>query len=250
MAIAGDAQTSLPALIEAVRMALPRASGGMLAERESNWRAARAAARERTLNAARYRLGSSPISTARLTPRSGTPFAIAIGRSYPSRCSAHCTSCGKSNGITSTSVARAAPAWDTGRRRPSVRRSRIEMQGRLAVNIQKDGDLMYVPGALWTAAHHRIPLLSVMHNNRAYHQELMHLQRMAARRQRGVDGSANVGNVLDDPAVDFAGMARSMGVWASGPIENPRELGAALREALAMVDAGEPALIDVVSQPR
>ena len=63
---------------------------------------------------------------------------------------------------------------------------------------------MYVPGVLWTAAHHRIPLLSVMHNNRAYHQEVMHLQRMAARRQRGVDGHALIGTMLDDPALDFA----------------------------------------------
>ena len=44
---------------------------------------------------------------------------------------------------------------------------------------------MYAPGVLWTAAHHRIPLLSVMHNNRAYHQEVMHIQRMANRHQRG-----------------------------------------------------------------
>src|SRR3712207_8059340 len=44
--------------------------------------------------------------------------------------------------------------------------------GRLTLNIQPDGDLMYAPGILWTAAHHRIPLLSVMHNNRAYHQEV------------------------------------------------------------------------------
>ncbi len=39
--------------------------------------------------------------------------------------------------------------------------------GRLCVHIQNDGDLMYGPGALWTSAHHRVPLLSVMHNNRA-----------------------------------------------------------------------------------
>ena len=48
--------------------------------------------------------------------------------------------------------------------------------GRLSVNIQNDGDLMYAPGVLWTAAHHHIPLLSVMHNNRAYHQETMHVR--------------------------------------------------------------------------
>ena len=34
-------------------------------------------------------------------------------------------------------------------------------------------------GALWTAAHHQIPLLYVVHNNRAYHQEIMYVQSMA-----------------------------------------------------------------------
>src|SRR5207237_6341442 len=43
-------------------------------------------------------------------------------------------------------------------------------RGRLSVAIQGDGDLMYTLGTLWTAAHHRIPILYVMHNNRAYPQ--------------------------------------------------------------------------------
>ncbi len=43
--------------------------------------------------------------------------------------------------------------------------------GRLTVNIQCDGDFNYAPGVLWTAAHHRIPLLTIMHNNRAYHRK-------------------------------------------------------------------------------
>jgi thiamine pyrophosphate-dependent acetolactate synthase large subunit-like protein len=59
--------------------------------------------------------------------------------------------------------------------------------GRLSVNIQNDGDMMYAPGVLWTAAHHKIPLLTVVHNNRSYHEETMHLQRMGNRRNRGVD---------------------------------------------------------------
>ena len=52
-------------------------------------------------------------------------------------------------------------------------------QGRFSVSIQSDGDLMYAPGVLWTAARHKIPLLAVMHNNRGYHQEVMHVQRFA-----------------------------------------------------------------------
>ena len=121
--------------------------------------------------------------------------------------------------------------------------------GRLTVTIQPDGDLLYAPGILWTAAHHRIPLLTVMHNNRAYHQELMHLQRMANRHNRGID-RAHIGTTIDEPNVDFAKVAQGMGVFAEGPIENPADLAPALKRAIAVVKRGEPALVDVVTQPR
>ena len=119
----------------------------------------------------------------------------------------------------------------------------------MSVAIQADGDLMYAPGVLWTAAHHRIPLLSVMHNNRAYHQEVMHVQRMANRHNRGIT-QASIGTTIDNPNIDFAGLARSMGVHAEGPITDPKDLAPAIRKALEAVKAGEPALVDVVSQPR
>jgi thiamine pyrophosphate-dependent acetolactate synthase large subunit-like protein len=121
--------------------------------------------------------------------------------------------------------------------------------GRLSVNIQGDGDLLYAPGVLWTAAHHRIPLLTVMHNNRAYHQEVMHIQRMANRHNRGIT-RANIGTTIEDPNVDFAKIAQGMGVYAEGPITAANDLGPAIRRALAVVRRGEPALVDVVTQPR
>jgi len=46
---------------------------------------------------------------------------------------------------------------------------------------------MYAPGVLWTAARHKIPLLAVMHNNRGYHQESMHVLRFANFRDREVN---------------------------------------------------------------
>ena len=121
--------------------------------------------------------------------------------------------------------------------------------GRLSVSFQDDGDLLFAPTVLWTAAHHRIPLLSVMHNNRAYHEELMHVQRMANRHNRGID-RAKIGTTFEDPAMDFAKLAQSMGVYAEGPITDPNDLAPALRRAIAVVKRGEPALIDVVTQPR
>ena len=121
--------------------------------------------------------------------------------------------------------------------------------GRLSVSIQGDGDLMFAPGTLWTAAHHNIPILYVMHNNRAWHQEVMYVQAMCNRHGRGVE-NAHIGTTITDPNIDFAMMAKSMGVWAEGPIAQPEDLVPALQRALAVVRDGKPALIDVVSQPR
>jgi acetolactate synthase-1/2/3 large subunit len=121
--------------------------------------------------------------------------------------------------------------------------------GRISVNIQCDGDLNYAPGVLWTAAHHKIPLLSIMHNNRAYHQEQMFLEDMAARATRGIE-NAHVGTAIKDPNINYATMAKAYGMYGAGPIENPNDLGPAIKAALEVVKKGEPALIDVVTQPR
>ncbi len=250
LSIAGDAQATLPSLIEALRSAAPRSARAALDARQSKWRAAHATRRENALNAARYAWNASPVSTARLAMETWNvirerDWALVSESffSWPSdlwQMDKHYQHIGGSGGA---GVGYGAPS--------SVGAALAHRDaGRLAVSFQQDGDLLYVPGVLWTAAHHRIPLLSVMHNNRAYHQEVMHLQRMAARRQRGVDGHALIGTVLDDPALDFASIAKGMGVWSAGPITDPDKLGPVLREALAVVERGEPALIDVVSQPR
>ena len=121
--------------------------------------------------------------------------------------------------------------------------------GRLTVTIQNDGDLMYAPGVLWTSAHHHIPLLSVMHNNRAYHQEVMHVQRMADRHSRGID-RASIGTTITDPNINFAMVAKGMGVYSEGPITDPKDLGPAILRAKEVVKRGEPALVEAVTQPR
>jgi len=126
-------------------------------------------------------------------------------------------------------------------------------EGRFSVSIQSDGDLMYAPGVLWTAARHRIPLLSVMHNNRAYHQEVMHVQRLADRRDRVADlghDRCPIGTAIENPDPDYAKLAASLGWWSAGPIKDPNELAGALEYAVEVVQAGEPALVDVWTQPR
>lgn len=115
--------------------------------------------------------------------------------------------------------------------------------GRLTVNIQSDGDLNYAPGVLWTAAHHKIPLLNIMHNNRSYHQERMYVADMAARAQRDVS-RVGIGNDINDLNVDYAAMAKAYGMYGIGPIENPADLGPALKRAIEVVKKGEPVLAD------
>jgi acetolactate synthase I/II/III large subunit len=121
--------------------------------------------------------------------------------------------------------------------------------GRLVVNIQPDGDCMYAPGAIWTAAHHKIPMLTVMNNNRAYHQEVMHLQKMGTWRQRRMD-RWHIATTIREPFISFAKLADAMGVAGIGPIESPADLGPALKRGIDIVKKGEPVVIDVVMQPR
>jgi acetolactate synthase-1/2/3 large subunit len=120
---------------------------------------------------------------------------------------------------------------------------------RLVVDIQPDGDLMFDAGALWVAAKYEIPMLIVMHNNRAYYNDWAHQIRMA--KLRGTDESrAHIGMDLFGPEPDFAALARSMGCWGEGPIDNPKDAGAALRRAVAEVKKGRVALVDTITQHR
>jgi len=120
---------------------------------------------------------------------------------------------------------------------------------RLVVDMQPDGDLMYDAGALWVVAKHRIPMLVVMYNNRAYYNDWEHQIRMAKLRSTPLE-RAHIGMDLDDPAPDFAAMAKSMGWYAEGPIEKPADLSAALKRAIAKVKSGQPALLDTITQKR
>jgi thiamine pyrophosphate-dependent acetolactate synthase large subunit-like protein len=121
--------------------------------------------------------------------------------------------------------------------------------GRISVNIQGDGDFMYCPGALWTAAHHKVPLLTVMHNNRAYNQEVMLVGRMASEHNRPVD-RCGIGTTLTEPNIQYAKLAQGMGVEGEGPITDPKDLAPAIARGIAAAKRGEPYLIDVVTQGR
>jgi benzoylformate decarboxylase/acetolactate synthase-1/2/3 large subunit len=122
--------------------------------------------------------------------------------------------------------------------------------GRLVVDLQPDGDLMFDAGALWVAAHYQLPMLVVMYNNHAYYNDWEHQERLARRRGTPIE-RACIGMEIDRPAPDFAALARSFSWYAEGPIEDPDKVGSAVRRAAERVlGTGLPALVDVVCQPR
>ena len=72
---------------------------------------------------------------------------------------------------------------------------------------------------------------------------------MAARANRDVSRSG-IGNDLADPFIDHVALAKAYGVAGIGPVENPADLGPALKRAIDIVKRGEPVLVDVLTQPR
>jgi thiamine pyrophosphate-dependent acetolactate synthase large subunit-like protein len=252
IAIAADAETTLPSLVEAVKATIPSARQAAIEQRGVEARRNQAALREQTLaEAAANGWDVRPISSARLSAElwaqiKNEDWAL-VSRDqslsfWPHRLWSfenHHQFIGGPGGQGIGYGLPAAIGAALGHRE----------HGRLVVNLQNDGDFMYAPGSLWSAAHHNIPLLNIIYNNRAYHQEVMHMQRMASWRQRGVE-NALIGTVITDPNISFAAMAQSMGVEGIGPIEDPNDLSEAIRRGIEVVKSGDPVVIDVIAQPR
>jgi len=238
-------------LLDAVKRALPGKSDA-IAARGDKIAKATAAAYDRNRQAATYAWDASPVSVARLCQEiyaqvKNEDWALVTSGGFQSDWPAKLWDFTKSYQHIG-----GAGGYGVGYSGPSALGAALahrDAGGRLPVAILGDGELMCCPSTFWTAAHHRIPMLMVMHNNRAYHQEVMHVQRMAVRHGRGVD-RAGIGTTMTDPFIDFAKMADSMGVWSKGPISDPKDLAPALKQAIAMVKQGQPALLDVISQPR
>ncbi|HEY3302762.1 MAG TPA: thiamine pyrophosphate-binding protein, partial [Candidatus Binatia bacterium] len=210
LAIFGDAQATLPALTEAVKSAIGASRRAAIAERAAKLRTDYRRMKERARTAASHGWDASPVSTARLSAHlwntiKDEKWCLATSSIQWNRnlwpATEYYNFLGGSGG---SGVGYAAPG--------AVGAALANRdKGIITVSIQPDGDLMYAPGVLWTAAHHKIPILMVMHNNRAYHQEVMHLQKMAGLHNRRMDTAA-IGTTIENPNIDFAKLAQSMGV--------------------------------------
>jgi thiamine pyrophosphate-dependent acetolactate synthase large subunit-like protein len=117
---------------------------------------------------------------------------------------------------------------------------------RLLVDLQPDGDLLYAPAALWTAASLSTPMLVLVQNNRQYRNTVEHAARVAERRGRPLE-RRYAGASLAEPPIDYAALARSFGVWGAGPLHHVEDVAPALREAASIVRGGRPAVVEVVT---
>jgi acetolactate synthase I/II/III large subunit len=250
MSVAGDGEASLPALIDAVRTLIDAPRKSAYEARGKRYATAHLALIEQAKSAATIGWDSSPITTGRMCAEvyaqikdeDWSLVGNTIGNTWPLRLWSIDRAHRWNGGSGGAGIGYNAPA-SLGAALANKR------HGRLTVTFNGDGDLMFVPSTLWTAAHHRIPLLYIVQNNRAYHQEYMYLQAMANRHGRGIENT-EIGTTIKDPNVDYAAVARGFGVYGEGPIEDPKDLGPALKRAIAVVKRGEPALIDVVTDPR
>ena len=250
LAVAGDGESSLPALTEQVRRLIDDGRKAAYEARGKKFAATRLAMIEQAKSDATIGWDASPITTARMCAE---VYAQIKDEDWS---------------LVGNSIRNVWPhrLWDfqkpyqwnglsggagVGYNLPASLGAALanKPHGRLTVSFGGDGDFMFNPGTLWTAAHHRIPMLYIVHNNRAYHQEYMYLQAMAARHGRGIE-KADIGTTIKDPNVDYATVARGMGAHGEGPIVDPNDLAPALKRAIAAVKRGQSAVVDVVTDPR
>ncbi len=252
MSIAGDAEATMPTLIEALKTQMSAADRARFAARNKKSKEQSAKLLETWRQEATFQWEATPMSSARMMMEiwdqikdedwmmptetqflSDWPYRLwDINKPYQTMGGSG------AQGIGYNSPAALGAALAN------------KDKGRLTIAVVGDGDLNMAPGVLWTAAHHRIPILYLVHNNRSYHQEVMMILKMAARRQRVNHKNIYVGTLIDDPAPDYAKIAQGYGLFAQGPVSDPKDLAAAIRRGIEVVKRGEPALIDVVSDGR
>src|SRR5262245_38749187 len=217
MAITADSEASLPLIIEEVKRQLTADKRRAIQDRtaknaEANQKA-RVEALTQAVAARRAGWDASPISTARVYSEL---WPLIMNEDWclssPSGFSGgHNSALWDHNKPYSYLGGQGAGGMGYGAPASVGAALAAKSRGRIVVNVQTDGDLNYAPGVLWTAVHHKLPMLTVMHNNRAWHQEMMFVEYMCGVRGRGTD-RGHIGTTLRDPYIDYAKMAAGYGM--------------------------------------
>jgi thiamine pyrophosphate-dependent acetolactate synthase large subunit-like protein len=253
--VPADSEATLPYLVEAVKSAMSTARRNDNATREARMRTAFYVKRASDMEQAAIGWDASPISVPRLCMElwkaikpMGENWAHVSQSGFQSAWQNRLWDFTQHHQFLGGSGA-AGIGYIGGAQIGAALAHKEKGDGCLCVSVQGDGDFMMGPGAMWTAAHHKIPLLMVIHNNRAWHQETMSVQIMASRRSRHPE-RGRIGTVITDPNINYAKLAEGFGVYSEPQITQASDLPAAIARAIKMVKSGEPALLDVVTQPR
>ena len=118
---------------------------------------------------------------------------------------------------------------------PAAIGAKLALPDRPVVALIGDGSAMYTVQALWTAAHYKLPVIWVIFNNTSYR---ILKQRLVAMRGLAEQADTFVGMELNDPAIDFVGLARSLGIEAqrAKTVKEPTDLiGKALKDGTALL---------------
>lgn len=119
---------------------------------------------------------------------------------------------------------------------------------KLCLNLQADGDFLFTPSALWTAAYYQVPLLIIIMNNRSYNNSKEHAVKIAKQRARPIE-RANIGTDFAGTPIDFPQMARSYNIHAFATITACSEIQPTIRKAIHYIKTEQkPVLVDVVIQ--
>ena len=100
------------------------------------------------------------------------------------------------------------------------------------------------PAAIWTAVHYKIPILIVLHNNTSFGNDEEHQITLAYRRGRPAE-NAWIGQRMVGPEPDYCTVARGYGAFAEEAVRDPKQLSGAFSRAVAAVENGQVALVDV-----
>ncbi|MBV8791000.1 MAG: thiamine pyrophosphate-binding protein [Pseudolabrys sp.] len=124
----------------------------------------------------------------------------------------------------------------------------LKDSSRMTIAVCGDGDFLMGVTAIWTAVHYKIPLLIVTANNRSFFNDELHQERVARMRNRPVENRW-VGQRISEPDIDLAAMGAAQGARGFGPVTAIKDLPGAFHDAIAAVEAGRVAVVDVRVEP-
>jgi thiamine pyrophosphate-dependent acetolactate synthase large subunit-like protein len=247
--ITGATRVVLPELLDLCRQALNRDTGssGRIAARRTAVEELRAAVEERRKAAAGRGWDDRPITGERLFGElrravEGLPWTFVNGSpagrgGFETTQPEQLVSAGGASGAGLGSAAGAAIGAALA----------LRDTGRLFLNVMGDGDFLYTPSSLYTAVNMKLPLLTIVNNNRSYGNDEGHQEHMARTRGRPIENKG-IGIYIEDPAPDFAKLAAGFDVEGFGPVTDPNALGDVLARAVQIViRERRPVLVDVVT---